>query len=266
MRATALFTSTVRRGVLLRGCGYPLRPLFTRKRLSADCWAGGRNASGFLYPELDHFPNGLQPIIDYVHQKGLSFGLYTCGGNFTCVGNRPGSRDHWQQDAAVFAAWGVDWVKMDWCFSQGMDVQTSYGAMSKALNSSGRHIAFSMCVIACIRGGGEFFRSSTPPPLLPFRCSLCSLPGASGVSRTLGSGATPSPRPGACTATTRATVRALPRAARLDTRERLIACATRFRPPPPHRTPAGDSTAEVVAASAAIPAANSGRPYGWNDM
>ena len=61
------------------------------------------------------------------------------------MGNRPGSRDHWQQDAAVFAAWGVDWVKMDWCFSQGMDVQTSYGAMSKALNASGRHMAFSMC-------------------------------------------------------------------------------------------------------------------------
>ena len=140
------------------------------------------------------------PAIDYVHSKGLSFGLYTCGGNFTCVGGRPGSRDHWEQDAAVFAEWGVDWVKMDWwvlqlsifpgiafpapqhsrpsvfpgmaksahsppsppratvfycplppspparrCFSTGMDVQTSYGAMSKALNASGRHMAFSMC-------------------------------------------------------------------------------------------------------------------------
>ena len=69
---------------------------------------------GFLFPEPDHWPNGLVPVIDYVHSKGLSFGLYTCGGNFTCVGGRPGSRDHWEQDAAVFAEWGVDWVKMDW--------------------------------------------------------------------------------------------------------------------------------------------------------
>lgn len=77
-----------------------------------DCWAGGRNATGYLYAELDHFPNGLKPVIDYVHSKNLSFGLYTCAGNFTCVGGRPGSRDHWAQDAAVWAEWGVDWVKM----------------------------------------------------------------------------------------------------------------------------------------------------------
>lgn len=77
-----------------------------------DCWAGGRNASGYLYPELDHFPNGMKPVIDYVHSKNLSFGLYTCAGTYTCVGNRPGSRDHWDKDAAVWAEWGVDWVKM----------------------------------------------------------------------------------------------------------------------------------------------------------
>ena len=86
-----------------------------------DCWAdpAGRNSSGFLRPEPDHWPNGLKPVIDYVHSKGLSFGLYTCGGNFTCVGGRPGSRDHWEQDAAVWAEWGVDWVKMDWYGKEG---------------------------------------------------------------------------------------------------------------------------------------------------
>ena len=45
-----------------------------------DCWAGPRNASGYLTPEADHFPNGMKPVIDYVHSKGLTFGLYTCGG------------------------------------------------------------------------------------------------------------------------------------------------------------------------------------------
>ena len=77
-----------------------------------DCWAGGRNATGYLYPELDHFPNGMKPVVDYVHSKNLSFGLYTCAGTFTCVGLRPGSKDHWDKDAAVWAEWGVDWVKM----------------------------------------------------------------------------------------------------------------------------------------------------------
>ena len=40
-----------------------------------DCWAGGRNATGFLYPEMDHFPNGMKTVVDYAHSKGLSFGL-----------------------------------------------------------------------------------------------------------------------------------------------------------------------------------------------
>eukprot|EP00035_Acanthoeca_spectabilis_P017750 m.374938 g.374938 ORF g.374938 m.374938 type:complete len:502 (-) comp16692_c0_seq24:3190-4695(-) len=110
-----------------------------------DCWAGGRNASGYLYGELDHFPNGMKKVVDYVHSKGLAFGLYTCGGTKTCVGNRPGSKDHWQQDADVFAEWGVDWVKMDWCNSQGEEPATTYPLMSKALNASGRHIHFNMC-------------------------------------------------------------------------------------------------------------------------
>ncbi len=68
-----------------------------------DCWAGARNATGFLTAEADHFPNGMKPIIDYAHSKNLTFGLYTCAGTFTCVGGRPGSKDHWEQDAAYFA-------------------------------------------------------------------------------------------------------------------------------------------------------------------
>jgi alpha-galactosidase len=110
-----------------------------------DCWAGGRNASGYLYPEVDHFPNGMKVVADYAHAQGLSFGLYTCSGNFTCVGNRPGSRDHWTEDAQVFAEWGVDWVKQDWCFTDGMVPQEAYGNMSAALNATGRPMAFNMC-------------------------------------------------------------------------------------------------------------------------
>jgi alpha-galactosidase len=111
-----------------------------------DCWADlERNATGFLQPERDHFPNGMKPIADYAHSKGLTFGLYTCAGTYTCVGKRPGSKDHWTQDANVFAEWGVDMVKMDWCNTEGMTPETTYPKMSEALNKTGRRIHFNMC-------------------------------------------------------------------------------------------------------------------------
>eukprot|EP01064_Diplonema_japonicum_P028877 TRINITY_DN453_c0_g1_i2.p1 TRINITY_DN453_c0_g1~~TRINITY_DN453_c0_g1_i2.p1 ORF type:complete len:410 (+),score=129.53 TRINITY_DN453_c0_g1_i2:70-1299(+) len=110
-----------------------------------DCWAHARNASGYLYPDPDHFPNGMKPLADYVHSKGLVFGLYTCAGTETCVGGRPGSKDHWEQDAAVFAEWGVDWVKMDWCNTQGMTPKDTYPKMSAAMNKTGRAMHFNMC-------------------------------------------------------------------------------------------------------------------------
>ena len=98
-----------------------------------------------MYPEKDHFPNGMKPVIDYAHSKGLDFGLYTCGGTKTCVGNRPGSKDHWEQDANIYAEWGVDWVKMDWCNSAPQTPKDTYPKMSKAMNASGRHMHFNMC-------------------------------------------------------------------------------------------------------------------------
>jgi len=111
-----------------------------------DCWADKeRNASGFLQAERDHFPNGMKPLVDYAHGKGLSFGLYTDAGTYTCVGQRPGSRDHWEQDAAVFAEWEVDVVKMDWCNTDGLIPESTYSTMSQALNKTGRHIHLNMC-------------------------------------------------------------------------------------------------------------------------
>jgi hypothetical protein len=110
-----------------------------------DCWAGPRNATGFLTPEADHFPNGMKVVADYVHSKGLFFGIYTCAGTETCVGGRPGSKDHWAQDAALYAEWGVDWMKMDWCNTNGMVPIEAYGNMSAALNATGFPISFNMC-------------------------------------------------------------------------------------------------------------------------
>ena len=92
-----------------------------------DCWsAKTRAADGQLQPDARAFPNGMKAVADYVHARGLRFGLYTCGGTKTCVGGRPGSKDHWEQDADVFAEWGVDWVKMDWCNSKGEVPKDTY--------------------------------------------------------------------------------------------------------------------------------------------
>ena len=110
-----------------------------------DCWAGRqRNASGFIQPDPARFPGGMKEVVDYVHSKGLTFGLYTSAGKTVCVGGRVGSQGHWKDDALVFASWAVDWVKMDWC-GGATDVKGSYVAMSKALNESGRRIALNMC-------------------------------------------------------------------------------------------------------------------------
>ena len=112
-----------------------------------DCWADvDRNASGFLQGERDHFPKGMKDVVDHVHSLGLNFGLYTCAGTQTCVGGRPGSKDHWEQDANVFAEWGVDWVKQDNCNTENMGKpEDYYKKMSSALNETGRPICFSMC-------------------------------------------------------------------------------------------------------------------------
>ena len=111
-----------------------------------DCWADReRNASGYLQADRSHFPNGMKVIVDYAHAKNLTFGLYTCAGTYTCVGKRPGSKDHFAQDAAVFAELEVDVVKMDWCFTDGMEPEATYTEFSRLLNATGRHIHFNMC-------------------------------------------------------------------------------------------------------------------------
>ena len=115
-----------------------------------DCWANlDRNATGYLQGQLDHFPNGMKPVVDHVHSNGMDFGLYTCAGSHTCVGGRPGSggaTPHWQQDADVFAEWGVDWVKQDNCNTNNMgQPEDYYTKMSQALNATGRPICFAMC-------------------------------------------------------------------------------------------------------------------------
>jgi hypothetical protein len=70
-----------------------------------DCWAGKqRNASGYIQPDPIRFPGGMKEVADYVHSKGLVFGLYTSAGRTTCMGGRAGSQGHWREDAATFVS------------------------------------------------------------------------------------------------------------------------------------------------------------------
>jgi len=111
-----------------------------------DCWAKGRNADGTVYPDPAGFPQGIKVVADYVHSKGLKFGIYTDRGNHTCAG-RPGSLGYEAIDAKTYASWGVDYLKEDSCYAT-QDHETAfaeYGKMRDALNATKREIYFSLC-------------------------------------------------------------------------------------------------------------------------
>ncbi|GAA1677430.1 hypothetical protein GCM10009745_21000 [Kribbella yunnanensis] len=112
-----------------------------------DCWAlPQRNAQGNLVPDPARFPNGIKSVADYVHSKGLKFGIYTSAGTKTCnTAGFPGGLGHEQQDANLFASWGVDYLKYDNCNNQGVDAQQRYKAMRDALLNTGRPIVYSIC-------------------------------------------------------------------------------------------------------------------------
>jgi len=109
-----------------------------------DCWQVDRDASGNIIADAQHFPSGIKALADYVHAKGLKFGIYSDAGTGTCQ-NRPGGRGYEFQDARQYAAWGVDYLKYDWCNHSTQDSASSYSIMRDALKKSGRPIVFSLC-------------------------------------------------------------------------------------------------------------------------
>jgi alpha-galactosidase len=109
-----------------------------------DCWQGDRDAQGNIQPDPKLFPSGIKALADYVHSRGLKFGIYTDAGTKTCAG-RLGSRGHEFQDAQQYAAWGVDYLKEDWCSTGKQNAESSYETMHDALVASGRPIVFSLC-------------------------------------------------------------------------------------------------------------------------
>lgn len=109
-----------------------------------DCWHGKRDSLGFIHPDPARFPSGIKALADYVHSKGLKFGIYSDAGRKTC-GGRPGSFGHEYQDAITYANWGIDYLKYDWCETENINPIGAYTLMRDALREAGRPIFFSMC-------------------------------------------------------------------------------------------------------------------------
>lgn len=111
-----------------------------------DCWSlKERDKDGRLVADPEKFPHGMKAVADYVHSKGLKFGMYSCAGNLTCAGY-PGSFEHEFTDAETFAEWGVDFLKYDYCYhSNIIHGKYLYRRMGLALKNCGREILFSAC-------------------------------------------------------------------------------------------------------------------------
>jgi len=109
-----------------------------------DCWADHRDSETRVIPDAKGFPSGMFALGEYIHSLGLKYGIYSDSGNKTCAG-RPGSLGYEVVDALTYAAWGIDYLKYDNCFDDGIDVKVRYPPMRDALNATGRPILFSMC-------------------------------------------------------------------------------------------------------------------------
>lgn len=108
-----------------------------------DCWmATTRDENGKLQPDPTRFPSGIKALSDYVHSLGLKLGIYEDYGNFTC-GGYPGILGHLQEDAQTFADWGIDYLKLDGCYSDIYDMEKGYPQMGQYLNDTGRPIVYS---------------------------------------------------------------------------------------------------------------------------
>ncbi|SMO47574.1 glycoside hydrolase family 27 protein [Gracilimonas mengyeensis] len=109
-----------------------------------DCWHGERDEDGNITVDKEKFPSGMKALADYVHSKGLKLGIYSDAGYTTCAGY-PGSRGYEYQDAQTYAEWGIDYLKYDWCDTEGLAAEGAYMTMRDALAAAGNPVVFSIC-------------------------------------------------------------------------------------------------------------------------
>ena len=134
-----------------------------------DCWSERERdpVTGKIVPDKIKFPNGMKAVSDYVHSKGLKFGMYSCAGTRTCA-DYPGSFGHEYLDAETFAEYGADFLKYDYCYKPAhYHGDLLYRRMGMALKACGREILFSACNWGCddvhnwIRSTGAHMYRST---------------------------------------------------------------------------------------------------------
>jgi len=109
-----------------------------------DCWQVSRDSNGAIVADPQRFPSGMKKLGEYIHSKGLKFGIYSDAGTATCQG-RPGSRGYEYQDAHTYASWGADYLKYDWCNHGKQNSEASYTTMRDAIFKAGRPMVFSIC-------------------------------------------------------------------------------------------------------------------------
>jgi alpha-galactosidase len=111
-----------------------------------DCWQGGRNGKGVMRSDPKRFPD-MKKLADYVHRKGLKIGIYSSPGPKTCAGY-DGSYGYEEQDAQTYAAWGIDYLKYDWCSAgklyKNEEMRPVFQRMGAALQRARRPIVYSI--------------------------------------------------------------------------------------------------------------------------
>jgi alpha-galactosidase len=126
----------------LKDCGYGYIVI-------DDCWSkkDGRDKNGNLVADPQKFPNGIKALADYVHNLGFKIGIYSDAAEKTC-GGYPGSYLFEEQDAQLWASWGIDFLKYDYChaplFDQAVAIER-YTRMGEALRNTKREFLFSLC-------------------------------------------------------------------------------------------------------------------------
>lgn len=132
----------------------------------------GRDANGQLVADPIRFPSGIKALADYVHSKGLKFGIYSSSGPLTCS-NFWGSWDHFEIDANTFAEWGVDYVKLDCCNTTKAMKDQAYPELSRALLAAGRPMVYSCDTDELFANPMEALQSGEKPwQWAPNSCNL----------------------------------------------------------------------------------------------
>ena len=111
-----------------------------------DLWQGGRDENGKIVPDPKKFPNGMKEVADYVHSKDLKLGIYTDVAKHTCAG-KTGSWGHINSDVATFAEWGIDYIKVDYCWAPKdlFSAIERYKKFGQAMDSVERNMVYSIC-------------------------------------------------------------------------------------------------------------------------